>query len=195
VELSPSPDPRCDARSRRRSLAEGISSPRPPSTLSSPRLPRSLALSLSTARRPNHRHGRRLPPPFCASPSFPGVPCRSASPPSSSPTMESARGGQNRRRHSPFPRRCPRSPPPIRRAPATSDSAGPAGVLRVSLLPVFPCSPSFPGRRRAPPAGEPSPAVRVWPGQRPGLASPVWPTWPGPCLANVALGPIGQPLG
>jgi hypothetical protein len=84
---------------------------------------------------------------------------------------------------------------PIRCAPVTSDPAGPAGILRVSLLPVCPCSPSFPGHRRAPPAGEPSPAVRAWPGQWPGLASPVWPTWPGPSLANVALGPIGQPLG
>jgi hypothetical protein len=49
------------------------------------------------AMRPHHA------PLFCASPRFPGVPCRSASPPSSSPSKESMRDGRNHRRHRRFP--------------------------------------------------------------------------------------------
>jgi hypothetical protein len=66
----------------------------PPLCFSSPRTPE------TTATAATYRH---LPPPFCASPSFPGVPCRSASPPSSSKSKESTRDGQNHRQRRHFP--------------------------------------------------------------------------------------------
>jgi hypothetical protein len=128
-------------------------------------------------------------PPFDASPSEAKVTGRSAV--SSSPPPGSTQSATNRRRRRRLPADIRGSSPLMRRRPTSSSQTDATGVLRVSYCPIYPCSPSFPGRRRAPLAGEP-----IVPGREHGLVNGqvcsvqlglltwcLWPTsqrlWPG----------------
>jgi hypothetical protein len=104
------PPPSCPQADEEPPGASHLRHESPPSFLPLPRALSPSLLLFPTHTR-DHCHGRHLPPPFCASPSFPGVPCRSASPPSSSPSKESTRDGQNHRRRRRFP--CRHRAPPL----------------------------------------------------------------------------------
>jgi hypothetical protein len=127
-------------------------------------------------------HGCLVEPPFHAPRASSDKPRSSATPSSSSPSTESARGGRNCRRSSSFPRRYPLLPPSILLPPALlrpnrhrRRPQGEALVLRDPSLSFFP--------RRS--------AVAVATGGSPAMAG----ACPGPCASVAcewALGPSGQ---
>jgi hypothetical protein len=76
------------------------------------RLPSHLSLPQTRPAPELGRHGRHLLPPLGTSPTPSEHSLRSPAPPSSSPSAESGRGGQNCRRHRRFPAGQPSLPPP-----------------------------------------------------------------------------------
>jgi hypothetical protein len=121
------------------------------------------------------RHGRRLEPPFRATPTLSELAPSTASPPSSSLPKESVETALNRRHHRRFsPENCelppPNTPPSVPLRPNRAHRRPPGELL--DRLDLFPLGLS---RRSAVP-GHPSPA----PGSRSAwaVAQPPWPGWP-----------------
>jgi hypothetical protein len=105
---------------------EGIRSPAP--SLSLPILSSSsLWLSLPRVHQ-NPSSGRRFPSLFCTTPASVGVPYRSTSSPSSSPSKQSSRGAREHRRRPLLPHRCWARRRRLRCRPTPSGQAALTGV-------------------------------------------------------------------